>query len=291
MRFPKTLLCFLLIVILFQGASFASASRSPLAEYFIQDVGSSIAKGVDPQHLSFFYDQKNHKNRRGVILIHGFTAYPVEVRKLGKFLASNGFVVYGVRLPGHGIAPEAMLDTNWKDWVESVEDVYQAMKKSMGKVYLVGTSTGGIIALDIAAKEKVDGIVCVSAPIELQNKYADLARTLVPAANFLGINAGYEYWGDLWIPEKNYEKYPRKNVLELLELIDDVKENMPKVTAPILILQATRDRIVNPSSAEYIYKHVGSKVKYLQYVDARHVDYVYQWNQPVYNKILRFLKR
>lgn len=42
----------------------------------------------------------------GVLLVHGFTGAPQEMRGLGRFLAENGMTVLGIRLPGHGTRPE-----------------------------------------------------------------------------------------------------------------------------------------------------------------------------------------
>ena len=37
----------------------------------------------------------------GVLLIHGYTGAPGEMRLLGEFLHSRGYTVLGVLLPGH----------------------------------------------------------------------------------------------------------------------------------------------------------------------------------------------
>src|SRR5436190_11697172 len=55
----------------------------------------------------------------GVLLTHGFTSSPAEVRPLGLFLAEQGYTVYAPRLAGHGTAPEDLQTTSWPEWVAS----------------------------------------------------------------------------------------------------------------------------------------------------------------------------
>src|SRR4051812_28032023 len=57
----------------------------------------------------------------GVLLLHGFTSSPAEVRPLGDFLAAQGYTVYSPLLAGHGTAPEDLRGTTWRDWVASAE--------------------------------------------------------------------------------------------------------------------------------------------------------------------------
>ena len=54
---------------------------------------------------------------RGVLLIHGITGSPSEMKLLGEFLAEQGFSVLGVRLCGHGTSAGELKNTNWKAMV------------------------------------------------------------------------------------------------------------------------------------------------------------------------------
>ncbi|MFX1537598.1 MAG: alpha/beta hydrolase [Promethearchaeota archaeon] len=44
-----------------------------------------------------------------VVVIHGYTGTPYEMRGLAQHLASQDFHVIGVRLPGHGQTKEELL--------------------------------------------------------------------------------------------------------------------------------------------------------------------------------------
>jgi esterase/lipase len=47
-------------------------------------------------------------NNTGVLLIHGFTGTPSEMRLLGEYLAKKGYTVKGILLKGHEAAPETI---------------------------------------------------------------------------------------------------------------------------------------------------------------------------------------
>jgi hypothetical protein len=56
----------------------------------------------------------------GVLLVHGFTGSPKEMRWMGEYLAQDGFTVLGIRLPGMlpglkiSIAPAGRI--GWRQW-------------------------------------------------------------------------------------------------------------------------------------------------------------------------------
>ncbi|MDP1778829.1 MAG: hypothetical protein Q8K73_00995, partial [Anaerolineales bacterium] len=47
-------------------------------------------------------------NKTGILLIHGFTGAPKEMRWMGEYLNEQGFTCLGIRLNGHATTPEDM---------------------------------------------------------------------------------------------------------------------------------------------------------------------------------------
>ena len=62
----------------------------------------------------FYYKGSN----TGVLLIHGFTGTPSEVRLLGEFLKDKGYTVRGILLKGHGTTIEDMRKCGYRDWIK-----------------------------------------------------------------------------------------------------------------------------------------------------------------------------
>ena len=52
----------------------------------------------------------------GVVLVHGFTGTPYEVRYLGEQLWRAGLSAAAPLLPGHGTTVSELEHTTWHDW-------------------------------------------------------------------------------------------------------------------------------------------------------------------------------
>src|SRR6202041_97733 len=99
-------------------------------------------------------------DRRGALIIHGFTGCPQSMRPLAEAFAAAGFTVELPRLPGHGTTPEDMAKYRWADWTAAVEAAYQDLAKRTGKMVVAGLSMGGSLTLWVAEQHpEVAGIV------------------------------------------------------------------------------------------------------------------------------------
>ena len=61
----------------------------------------------------------------GVLLIHGFTASPTELRPVGTYLHERGFTVLGARLTGHGTRLNDLRATARSDWEVSAHSALE----------------------------------------------------------------------------------------------------------------------------------------------------------------------
>lgn len=228
----------------------------------------------------------------GVLLIHGFTGSPAELVLLGEFLNRAGFTVLGVRLAGHGTDEEDFIHTNKNDWFDSVLDGYVILHGACKKIFVVGHSMGGLLALKLSAIRTVEKIITLAAPIFLaeETDYKKLPprelcknlfvtrprRTLKnvpPAANLV------------------YRKTPLISVHELLDIIDDVKNILPQINSPILIMHGEEDHTAHIDSANYIAENIGSAVVRKIFVPATgHLLPLTESREKVFAESLKFLE-
>jgi carboxylesterase len=90
-------------------------------------------------------------DRRGVLLIHGLTGTPMEMRLLGKGLNNAGYTVHGMQLAGHCGNVEDLLATGWRDWYASVERAAHELAGKVDHLFVGGLSMGALLALKLAA--------------------------------------------------------------------------------------------------------------------------------------------
>jgi alpha-beta hydrolase superfamily lysophospholipase len=90
---------------------------------------------------------------RGVaVMLHGLTDGPYSLRHVARHYQARGYVVVGVRLPGHGTVPAGLTAVGRDDWRAATRlAVREARRRvSEGPLHLVGYSTGAALALSYA---------------------------------------------------------------------------------------------------------------------------------------------
>ena len=90
---------------------------------------------------------------KAVLAVHGMTGAPSEMKFLAKRLHKRGFSVAAPLLAGHGVDEKNLLRTTWQDWLASVRDAYQALKRDYDEVYIAGICVGGALGLALAAED------------------------------------------------------------------------------------------------------------------------------------------
>lgn len=227
-------------------------------------------------------------NQIGCLLIHGFTGSPGEMRPLGEHLQEKGYTVKGVLLPGHGTKVEDLAQTNWNSWYGEVVKGYRDLQKVCKKIFVIGLSMGGALALHLAANEKIKGgIVSICSPIFLTNKKAYLA----PLAKYFikysvkkkkSCDNFQSYW---------YDRYPTGAVAELVRAVSTIKNELKDITNPILIIQSTLDKTVEPKSAQYIYDHISSRKKSIYWLDkSGHIATLGIEREKVFSLVQQFIE-
>src|SRR5215217_7889060 len=108
------------------------------------------------QRATPFFDQRGP---RGVLLIHGYSGSPDELRGMGANLAEAGYTVHGPLLAGHGGAPADLFQVRWEDWLASASAGLRLLRERCRTVFICGFSIGGLLALHLAARKPIDGLI------------------------------------------------------------------------------------------------------------------------------------
>jgi len=90
---------------------------------------------------------------KAVLLIHGMTGAPGEMKFLAKRLHRRGFAVEAPLLAGHGRDEAHLLTTTWRDWLGTVAEAYARLRRDHDEVYVAGVCVGGALGLALAAEE------------------------------------------------------------------------------------------------------------------------------------------
>lgn len=229
-------------------------------------------------------------NKTGVLLIHGFTGSPSEMRYLGDYLKDKSFSVRGILLKGHGTSPKEMKKTNYKDWIKSAEQGYSELAESCDEIFVVGFSMGGAIALHLANKYDIKGIVSLSTPIKILNRQYYIAAIVKYLSFAIGKQSKIVKQKDPFII--GYDKTSIKCIISFMQLINMVKLDLHKIEKPILIMQSYGDGTVHPSSANFIYKRVASTDKSIIFLhNSGHVITCDCEKEQVFEEVHNFINK
>jgi carboxylesterase len=181
----------------------------------------------------------------GCLLIHGFTGTPLEMRGIGEHLANEGCTALSVRLAGHATRLEDMLPTSWRDWYASVRDGYEMLRAACKQVFVIGLSLGGVLALTLASRYPLDGVVALATPHHLpQDPRLHLINLIALFKPFYPKGSPGWFDHDAYDRHVSYPADPTKCFLELKKLIDIMQSGLPHVTAPVLLVYSRQDPTV-----------------------------------------------
>jgi carboxylesterase len=189
--------------------------------------------------------------RRGALLLHGFAGTPPELRGLGERLAAAGWRCSGPAMAGHARTPEDLSRTTWQDWVASAQAALDELAATCDQVVVAGQSTGGTVALHLAATDlRVAAVATLAAPVWLSGV---LQRTLPVAKHIVRWNEPgrdvdlYRLEGieELW----SYGRRSTRAIHELVRLCSVVRDELAQVRAPAIICHGERDRVIDPRNA------------------------------------------
>jgi carboxylesterase len=201
----------------------------------------------------------------GCLCIHGFTGSPNEVAPLAEYLHKRtDWMIKTPTLPGHGQRLQ-LKGITYDQWFQSAEEELQALMEKCETVYVVGFSMGGVIAVYLAEKYKIDKLVLLSAAFYYVNP-----RQLIKDIREI-VRDGWRSFREnpLFIRYKNkIFATPLTAILEFRKLVNEVRPLLPHVHVPVLIVQGEKDGIVPPKSARYLYERIGSSKKKLLFLPA-----------------------
>ncbi|MFW5694567.1 MAG: alpha/beta hydrolase [Alkalispirochaeta sp.] len=138
---------------------------------------SIVAAGALP------FERVGDARKPVILLFHGFTGYPGDMRYLADRLNAVGYTVVVPRLPGHGTNHEDFQSTSARDWWRRAVDSYLDVAARHEHVVVGGLSMGGLLATMVASSFPIDGLLLFAPAFRVTNRLVALTpllRYLVP---------------------------------------------------------------------------------------------------------------
>jgi len=113
------------------------------------------------------YLKVNERSRAGVLLLHGSTGGPSQLRSLAEALHRAGFSVLGARMPAHPASDEQLSSHSWRAWLVEAELRYRMLAVWCRQLHVVGFSFGAAIALQMNVRPRPRSLVLLAPAIHI----------------------------------------------------------------------------------------------------------------------------
>ena len=202
-----------------------------------------------------------------VLCVHGLTGTPYEVRPPAEALAEAGFYCEGPLLPGHGTHHTELQRLPRARWVDAVVAAHDALAERHERVYALGLSLGGVLALALAERRPLRGLVVMAAPLDLGWLTSAavpvlhrIVRHLPKTPAILDPEARARHPG--------YDRMPLGAVNQLIQLAREVRAGLARIEAPVQLIYSRLDPTVPPRNAELVLRGLPPGEREVRWLEA-----------------------
>ena len=263
---------------------------------------------IESIDFEFVHNDSTLKSKKAVLLFHGLTGSPFEMRKYGDFLFKNGYDVFCYSFPGHGERISEIETVTWQNWCEFAQNKYDTLRKNYDKFFVSGLCLGAAMAVYLGEHNNdIDGIIALSTTLFLDGFCIPWTISLLPFALSTIVRFYYTFPEDDCFGVKNertrkslakitakanisMDNYPLNCVDGLLKLSKYVRKNLKNITCPVLCIHSKYDNLSSPKSAKVVLDGISSHIKqYVELNDSYHMVLYDNEKEFVMNTVKEFL--
>jgi esterase/lipase len=248
-----------------------SDSPQQLEMYVAEQEKKHPIKPDNQARIVWYNDSLKNTTEYALVYLHGFSASQEEGNPVHRNLAKAfGCNLYLARLAEHGIdTSDALLNYTAEGLWQTAKEAYAIGKKLGKKVILMGTSTGGTVALQLAAAfPEIAGIILYSPNIAINDPNAWLLNNpwglqiarLVKGSNFNTAGQDDSTYKKYW-----NHTYRLEATVQLQELLETtmVTATFGAVRQPVLALyyfkdENNQDKVVKVSAIQKMMQELGT---------------------------------
>jgi carboxylesterase len=258
-------------------------------------------------------------SRRTVILVHGLTGTPNEMRHLAFSLNKHGYNVICPRLADHGEPLHVLKHATWEKLYDSVRAVFLKALETSDRVYVGGLSMSALLVLLLAEEfgERLAGGICLAPTLFFDGWNVPWYHQLLPISSYTPLKYFLFYkesppygiknkkmramvhrfysratLGDIEsISKFGYAYFPVSLFYQLHRLAREVTPLLGRINAPMLLIHPQEDDTASVRNSQLIYDRISSRTKKLVILqDSYHVITADQEREKVGEAMREFLE-
>jgi acylglycerol lipase len=258
-------------------------------------------KGVRGANIYFQSWLPEGESRAILLIVHGLAEHSGRYENVVNHFVPLGYAVYGIDHLGHGKSEgERVYVKRFDDYTNTLKVYFDKVRGSQpGKpIFLVGHSMGGLISAMYLLNYQAElaGAVLSGPAVKIPNDVTPatifvgkILSALIPKLGLVGLDATgvsrdtavvQAYVSD---PLVHRGKMTARLAAEMLKAMQTITAQAARITLPILIVQGSADRLVNPAGAQVLYDGVSSVDKEIKIYDGFYHEV---FNEPEHDKVL-----
>lgn len=236
--------------------------------------------------------------------LHGLTGSPDELTPLAAALSAAGFIVITPMLSGHGHNVAVLAKTTRVDWITSADAALtQLIADTGGPVAIVGSSAGGLIALQLALRRPQDihTLIFLSTPVLLTSINALTIRLALMLPRALrprllseikkphGPNVNDRTFANAL---RSLPAYPIEALGELLQLMKTARAGLASITQRVLIAHGALDIVVSRAQVDALASGLthAAVVERIDLPDSAHLVAIDRDRELLASRVVSFLR-
>ncbi len=262
-------------------------------------------KGVRDTDIYYQYWLPEGEPKAILLVVHGLAEHSGRYMNVVNFLVPSGYAVYGIDHIGHGKSHgKRVYVKRFQDYTKPLKNYFNMIREWQPEkpIFLIGHSMGGLIsaAYLLEHQDELSGAVLSGPGIKVPDNISQaiifvgkMLSIITPKAGLIQMDAeGVSrdpavvdaYVND---PLVYTGKITARLGAELLKAMQYVTDQAPKIRLPIMIVQGSDDKLVDPSGAQLLYDLVSSKDKTIKIYNGFYHEV---FNEPEHEQVLNDVK-
>jgi acylglycerol lipase len=241
-----------------------------------------------------------------LLVVHGLAEHSGRYMNVVNHFVPSGYAVYGIDHIGHGKSDgERVYVDRFQDYVSTLKNYFDMIHDwhPDTPIILIGHSMGGLIGATylLEHQQELSGAVLSGPGVKVPDNISKavifagkVLSVVMPKTGIIQLEADGisrdpavvdAYVND---PLVFTGKITARLGAEMIKTMQYVTEKAPEISLPIMIVQGSADRLIDPSGAQVLYDLVGSVDKTIQVYEGFYHEV---FNEPEHLQVLNDVQK
>jgi carboxylesterase len=236
----------------------------------------------------------------GVLWFPAWASTKDDLQEMIEYLKQYNIEYHSINLKGHNTKPSDLHGVTHEDWLKQAEETYLEVVKKWDYIFVGGLSMGGQLALYLASKYKVAGVITIGTPLKIKIpfilRYFAYFLKYIPYLVHRKNPFTDERIQNISLSRKGaYKYFPISSAAQVCLLTRKIRQKyVQNIDLPILLIQSTTDHIVpdyNLSLFQKRLKTPSNNIHIMRVQDSYHLVNLDRRKLEVFNEIYEFIQK